>query len=73
MFTRDERGRVKHKYHRRKMVWDLISILVRGGRTAQQVAIDRMYDFYGQAKSVTTLTIINKMKNNRRNGIIFPL
>ncbi len=70
LFTRDERGRVKHKYHRRKMVWDLISILVRGGLTAQ-VAIDRIYDFYGRAESVTT--IINKMKNDRRNGIMFPL
>jgi hypothetical protein len=69
LFTRDERGRVKHKYHRRKMVWDLISILVRGGLTAQ-VAIDRIYDFYGRAESVTT--IINKMKNDRRNGVLFP-
>ena len=70
LFTRDKRGRVKHKYHRRKMVWDLISILVCGGLTAQ-VAIDWIYDFYGRAESVTT--IINKMKNDRRNGIMFPL
>jgi hypothetical protein len=70
LFTRDERGRVKHKYHRRKMVWDLISILVRGGLTALQVAIDRIYDFYGRADSVTT--IINKMKNDCGNGILFP-
>jgi hypothetical protein len=46
LFTRDERGRVKHKYYKRKMVWDLISILVRGGPTAQ-VAIDWIYDFNG--------------------------
>jgi hypothetical protein len=59
LFTRDERGQVKHKYHIRKMVWDLISILVRGGLTAQ-VAIDRIYDFYGRAESVST--IINKMR-----------
>jgi hypothetical protein len=45
LFTRDERGRVKHKYYRRnKMVWDLISILVCGGLTAQ-VAIDPIYGF----------------------------
>ncbi len=46
LFTRAERGNVKHKYHRRKIAWDLISTLVRGGLTAQ-VAIDRIYDHYG--------------------------
>jgi hypothetical protein len=53
------------------MVWDLMSTLVvrRGGLTAQ-VAIDRIYDLYGRAESVTT--IINNMKNNRGNGILFP-
>jgi hypothetical protein len=70
LFTRDERGRVKHKYHRRKMVWDLIWIIVRGGLTAQ-VASDQIYDFYGRAESVTA--IINKMKNDRRNGILLPI
>jgi hypothetical protein len=70
LFTKDERDKVKHKYHRRKMVWDLISTLVRGGLTAQ-VAIDRIYDLYGRADSVTT--IINKLKKDRRNGILFPL
>jgi hypothetical protein len=47
LFTREERGRVKHKYHKRKMVWDLILTLLRGGLTAQ-VAIDRIYDHYGR-------------------------
>jgi hypothetical protein len=69
LFTTQERGKVKHKYHRRKMVWDLISNLVRGGLTAQ-VAIDEIYDHYGRANSVTT--IINMMKNDRRNGTVFP-
>jgi hypothetical protein len=40
---------VKHKYHRRKMVWDLILILVLGGPTAP-VAIDRIYDFTVEPK-----------------------
>jgi hypothetical protein len=55
------------------MVWDLISThLVRGGLLAQ-VAIDRIYDHYGRAESVST-TIINMMKNDRsRNGTVFPL
>jgi hypothetical protein len=61
---------VKHKYRRRKILWDFISILVRGGLAAG-VATDQTYDFYGRAESL--VTIINKMKNCRRNGILFPL
>jgi hypothetical protein len=70
LFTRQERGRVKHKHHRRKILWDLILTLVRGGLTAQ-VAIDRIYGHYGRSDSVTL--IISKMKNDRRNGTVFPL
>ena len=70
LFTRAERGKVKHKYHRRKIAWDLISTLVRGGLTAQ-VAIDLIYDHYGRFDSVTV--IINKMKVDHRNGIVFAL
>jgi hypothetical protein len=70
LFTRDERGKVKDKYARRKIVWDLISTLVRGGLTAQ-VAIDRIYDHYGRTDSVTT--IISKMKTDRRNMTVFPI
>jgi hypothetical protein len=44
LFPRDKIGQVKHKYHKRKMVWDLISILVCGRPTAQ-VAIDWICDF----------------------------
>jgi hypothetical protein len=44
---------------------------VRGGLTAH-VAIDRIYGHYGRADSVT-LIISNKMKNDRRNGTVFPL
>jgi hypothetical protein len=50
--------------------WDLISTLVRGGLTAQ-VAIDRIYDHHGRSESV--MTIINKMKDDCRNGTAFPL
>jgi hypothetical protein len=70
LFASNERGRVKHKCHRRKIVWDLISTLVRGGLTAQ-AAIDRICDHYGRNHCVTM--IINMMKNDRRNGTVFPL
>jgi hypothetical protein len=35
LFTGDERGGVKHNYHRRKIVYVLISAIVRGGISAQ--------------------------------------
>jgi hypothetical protein len=35
LFTREERGRVKHKYHQRKIVWDCISSQVHAGVMAQ--------------------------------------
>ena len=67
LFTREERGRVKHKYHRRKVVWDLVSRLINAGLTAQ-VACDRLYNVYGDDKTVTT--IINRLKQDTRNGTL---
>jgi hypothetical protein len=69
LFTREERGRVKHKYHRRKIVWDCVSAQVRAGVTAQ-VAIDRMYVVYGVNTTVTA--IINRMKQDRQAGTVHP-
>jgi hypothetical protein len=65
LFTREERGRVKHKYHQRKVVWDCIAALVRSGITAQ-VAIDRLYEVYGVNTTVTA--IINRLKRDRQAG-----
>jgi Transcriptional activator of glycolytic enzymes len=59
-----ERGRVKHKFHRRKVVWDLISGLIRQGLTAN-AAIDRIYSVYGAQTSVTT--IINAVKYDKKH------
>jgi hypothetical protein len=43
LFSREERGTTKHKYHRREVVWDCIAELaVRAGFTPE-VAIDRVY------------------------------
>ena len=70
LFTRDERGKVKHKYHRRKVVWDLISQLIRSGLTAQ-VACDRIYNVYGEGATVTS--IINRLKVDIRNGTLHSI
>mmetsp|Transcript_3711 Transcript_3711/g.5065 ORF Transcript_3711/g.5065 Transcript_3711/m.5065 type:complete len:468 (-) Transcript_3711:47-1450(-) len=64
LFTPQERGQNKYKYHRRKVVWEVIARLVRGGRTAQ-AAIDMIYAAYGHG-SVTS--IINRMRRDRANG-----
>jgi hypothetical protein len=63
LFTPAERGKVKFKYSRRKVVWDVIAARVRAGETAQ-VAIDRIYEVYGAGKTVSY--IITMMQRDRR-------
>jgi hypothetical protein len=63
-FTAAERGKVKYGYHRRKVVWDVISLRVRAGDSAQ-IAVDRIYDIYGGAGS-TVSSIINRMRRDRQ-------
>jgi hypothetical protein len=41
-FTREERGKVKGKYHCRKILWDLIGQLVRAGLSSD-AAIDHIH------------------------------
>jgi hypothetical protein len=49
-FSFSERGCVKHPFHIRKMLWDMISGLTRQGYTANS-AIDLIYNVYGQKTS----------------------
>ena len=70
LFTSEERGKVKFKFHRRKHVWDCVAELVRAGFTAQ-VAIDRICQVHGEDSAVTT--IINKMQMDKRNHVVHPL
>ncbi len=60
---------MKHKYHRRKVVWDIIAGLVRAGHTAE-TTIDMIYDIYGGGTSVTL--IINGLKRDKKNGTLSP-
>ena len=64
-FTREERGKVKHKFHRRKVLWDKISEMVRSGWSADE-ACNKIYDVYGPHENVTR--IINLMKRDKRTG-----
>jgi len=64
-FTRTEKGRVKCTYTRRKVIWDEIDRLVRAGDT-YLVAIDRIYQAYGQTLSVSRLSDL--IREDRKTG-----
>ena len=68
-FSHQEKGRVKHKYHRRNVVWKIISGMVKLGFTAE-TAIDRIYMIYGAPTSVTN--IINGIKRDKKAGTLSP-
>jgi hypothetical protein len=67
LFTARERGQVKHKFSRRKVVWETVERLVRGGLQAN-VAIDRIYQAHGRELNVTR--IINRMLTDRKNRTV---
>ena len=70
LFSYTERGRSKHRYSRRKVVWDLVSGLVRQG-IAVKTSIDKIYAVYGGQTSVTN--IINALKGIRGMGLLIPI
>lgn len=65
LFTRKERGKCRHTYCRRNVVWSKVAEMVRAGDTAQ-IAIDKIRVVYGASLSVTT--IINRMMADRKHG-----
>jgi hypothetical protein len=70
LFSREEREKVKDKFHQQKVVWDCVATLVRTGLTAQ-VALDRIHHIYGENTTVTN--IINRMRQDRRAGTVNPM
>jgi hypothetical protein len=73
LFTQKERGgRNKHKYCRRKVIWDIIDGLVRlgGPGMTSDVAIDEIYGVYGQQTCLTN--IINAIKHDKKHGTLNP-
>ena len=52
-FTSRERGRVKYKYHRRKVVWDTILRLLGRGHSIH-TAVGEIERVYGEGKTVST-------------------
>ena len=64
-FTPQERGRVKYKYHRRKVVWDMILRLLGRGHSIH-TAVGEIERVYGEGK--TESTYINLLRRDRRVG-----
>lgn len=64
-FTARERGKVKYCYHRRKVVWDKVSEMVRCGWSSHE-ACNKIYEAYGQQSPVTY--IINEMRKDKKLG-----
>ena len=64
LFTPQERGRVKHKYTRRKVVWDCVLRQIDRG-VSYNVVIDRIYQVYEQNQTVTK--IVNQMRKDKLN------
>ena len=64
-FTSRERGRVKYKYHRRKVVWDMILRLLGRGHSIH-TAVGEIERVYGEGKTVSTY--INLLRRDRRVG-----
>ena len=68
-FSYHDKGHVKHKYHRRNVVWKIIDGLVKLGYSAE-TAIDRIHAVYGEGTSVTN--IINGIKRDKKAGSLSP-
>lgn len=61
-FSTRERGRVKYKYSRRKIVWDKIKDYIRRGHSHDN-AIEEILTQYGHGQTVTE--IIHMMRQDR--------
>ena len=68
-FSEAERGRVKFKYLRQKVIWDVVRNMVSLGHTANH-AIDLIYEVFGPQTSVTD--IINRLRKDKNNGTLNP-
>jgi Transcriptional activator of glycolytic enzymes len=67
-FTSQERGKDKHKFHRRKVLWDAIGKLVWAGLDLH-VVIDRIHAVYGATNQPIT-GIIDRIKEDEKNGVV---
>jgi len=70
-FNNVERGRVKQKYYRRKVFWDIICRHINAGWTAA-AAVDLVYQVYGPSLSVTKILDLMLKDRKTHNGSPHP-
>ena len=64
-FDARDRGANRYNYSKRKVFWDLLSLMIRRGRQANE-AIDELYKYYGYKTSLTN--ILKAMRKERMEG-----
>lgn len=67
LFTRSERGQVKHVHFKRKILWDKVSTLVNGGWTAE-AACQKIHDIYGRNEPMTKILDAMRKDEKERGG-----
>ena len=67
--AKDKGGKMKHKYHRRNVIWKMVSGLVRTGMTVD-TDVDSIYAVYGQQTCVTD--VIDAIKRDMKGGMLNP-
>ena len=68
-FSHGERGKSKHRYFRRNVIWKMVLKMVNSGLSSD-AAIDRIYAVYGAQMSTTK--IINGIIADKKNGRLNP-
>ena len=64
-FDARDRGTNRYNYSKRKVFWDLVSLMVRRGRQANE-AIEELYKYYRYKTSLTN--ILKAMRKERMEG-----
>lgn len=68
-FSHVQRGRVKHQYYQRNLVWKVVKLHVNAGLTAE-AACTKIYDVYGKNHSVSK--IIKQLQKDYKKGASGP-
>ena len=67
MFTIRERGQNRHRYSKRKVLWDKVARLVDGGWTAR-AACDKIHSIYGTNRPMTEILLSMRRDQRERGG-----
>ena len=68
--AKEKGGKMKHKYHRRNVIWKMVSCLVCTTGMTADAAVDSIYAVYGQQTYVTD--VINAIKRDMKGEMLNP-